>query len=129
MSRLLTSLDAPQDAWPAEWTNINSPSPSLQALDIYPPTSQPALSALLTLIKRTASTLSSLSTSNRYEIQLQGTTIKQEQGKLKSLCMGITRLSVPFLDLLSRKFPQLEKLSLRTYMIIGLDQVNFSHLA
>jgi len=135
-----TTLDTPLDAWLAELVNINSPFPSLQTLDIYPLYTQSSLFALLTLLKRTAPTLSSLSISSRYLTADEarqvldalterghGTQvrIKQEQGKLKSLCMDITHLSVPFLDLLSRKLPHLEKLALRVSEVVGSDQVSF----
>jgi len=56
----------------------------------------------------------------------EGATITEEEPrKLKSLRMNITRLSVPFLDLLACKLPQLKKLFLVVSEIVGSGQVCF----
>ena len=126
--------------------------PSFQSLTIYPTTSQAGLSAVLTLIRRNARTLSSLKILDRYltfeeakqvvdaltasQVQVQVSTMtammttpttEQEPKKLKSLSMNITRLSVSFLDFLAHNFPQLDSLSLMVNEIIGSDQVCFPH--
>ncbi len=133
------------DAWFAALVGNNPQFFSLQTLNIeVPPTTPTGLSAMITLIKRTAHTLSELRISRcllthvqaeqvinaltEDEVQLQAMiTIspKEESRALKSLSMELTHLSVSFLDLLARKLPQLEKLSLDLAEIVSPDQVCF----
>ena len=108
-------------AWLATLTNTEFQFSSLQTLEISPSTSQTGLSAVLVLIKRTAPTLSALWIDFRaltFEETEQvidaltegGATAEEDPRKLKTLGIEITQLSVPFLDLLARKLPQLEEL-------------------
>ena len=110
--------------WLDELVNTNIQFPSLQTLLLFPSPSQIGLFSFLTLIQRTVPTLSSLTIPPRYwsseevdqlldvltEVQVHG--IKERQSKLKTLRIHVRHLSVPLLDLLARKLPQLESLTL-----------------
>ena len=127
------------DTWFAELVNNNGYQlPSLQTLNVCVyPTTQMALSPLLSLIKRAAPTLTSLTVFSHdltdeeaqsvldavTEGKIQAKTTTEEPRKLKSLSMYLRYLSVSFLDLLATKFPELEHLSLRPSMILGSNQV------
>ena len=124
-------------AWLAELVNNNIQFPCIQTLQLYPSISQIGLSALLALIKRTSSTLYSLTIPNRYltgeevgqlldaltegEVQVPTTSMvitTPRTSKLRVLSISINHLSVPFLELLAHKLPQLERLSLRVSEIV-----------
>ena len=128
------------DTWLADLVNNNGYQlPSLQTLNacINPTDTQMALSPLLSLIKKAAPTLTSLTVSSHYlrdeeaqsvldavtEGKIQAKTTTEEPRKLKSLSIYLRYLSVSFLDLLATKFPELERLSLRPAMIFGSKQV------
>ena len=116
-------------AWLTKLVNSNIQFPSLQTLQLHPPTSKKGISALMTLIKRTAATLSSLIIPSHYlaseEIDqlLDELTTTEGSSKLKILEMSITHLSVSFLDLLARRLPQLESLILDVTEIVDSDPV------
>ena len=125
--------------------------PNLQTLDIYPTATPAGLSALLTMIKRTAPTLSSLTIRDRYltreeakqvldaltegdegqvrvgfRAQAQPTKTREgviEPANLKSLRMNITHLTVHFLDILAQALPQLQSLWLSVSEIVGSGRV------
>lgn len=121
--------DESLDAWFAEFTNSNYPFPSLQSLEIY---QRPCFPTLLTLLKRTGPTLLSLEIGHgQLEIEeieealalLTAPTKEEESPKLKKLYMDVVFLTVPILDLLSRKLPQLESLDLSVTRAVGSGQV------
>jgi len=132
-------------AWLAELVNNNTQFPSLEELQLYPSDTRTGLSALLTLIQRTVPTLSSLTIFDRYltseevnqlldvlagggvlvQTMATGLIRNKRQSKLKALIVHITQLSVPLLDLLARKLPQLESLSLFVSEIVGSEQVRY----
>ena len=127
------------DTWLANLANAEFQFSSLQTLGVSPSMSQTGLSAVLALIKRTAPTLLALWIDSRTltfeeveqvvdaltEGEVQFSTTTRIPRRLKSLSLRITQLSVPFLDLLARKLPQLEELELLTSKIVGSDQVRF----
>lgn len=126
-------------AWLVDLVNTSVQFPSLQTLRLFSTSTQICLSTLIVLIQRTAPTLSSLNfpiylTSEEVDRLLDALTEVQVQGangrqsKLKTLIIHVTLLSVPFLDLLARKLPQLEFLTLFITEIIGSDQVRFFFL-
>lgn len=131
-------------AWLAELLNTIIRFPSLQTLLLYSSSSQIGQSALLTLVQRTASTLSSLTIPYRYLtneevyqlldvlteggvqiVTATGLITNSRQSKLKALNMNIFQLSVPFLDLLALKLPHLESLTLVVSEIVGSGKVPF----
>ena len=120
------------DPW-CEWLIelVNDASfPSLQSLDIYPSNNQAGRSAVLTLIKRTALTLSSLKLfghcmPRHIADQMVNALTELEVHQLKSLSLNVTGLSVSFLDLLARNLPQLEGLFLWTLQVVGRGKVCF----
>ncbi len=125
--------EEPLGAWLADLVNDNVHLPSLQTLDIYPSNTQTGLSALLGLIKLTVPTLSSLIVSGRWlkpemvNQVIDALTEAEGQPKmLKSLNLNVTVLSVPFLELLARKLPLLEKLTLSSFGTVGSGQVCLS---
>ena len=108
------------------WSTV--PFPSLQSLDIYSPNYQAGRSAVQTLIKCTASTLSSLKISGHcmpsYIAGRMANSFAEHQVRqLKRLSFNIMELSVSFLDLLARNLPQLEKLCLWTFKVVGSSKV------
>ena len=110
--------EEPLGAWLTDLVN-NVPFPALQSLDIYLSNTQAGRSAIMTLIKRAAPTLSSLKISGHrwprhVADQMVNTFTERKIQQLKSLSLNITELSVSFLDLLAHNLPQLEKLSLWT---------------
>ena len=110
--------EEPLGAWLTDLVN-NVPFPSLQSLDIYPSNTQAGRSAIMTLIKRVAPTLSSLKISRHrwprhVADQMVNAFTERKIQQLKSLSLNITELSVSFLDLLAHNLPKLEKLSLWT---------------
>ena len=125
--RLDSGNEGPLDAWLAELiNNENYQLPSLQTLNVYPSHTPAGFSPLLSLIERTAPTLSSLKVSQRYltdeeaqqllnavvegKAQVQGRT--KESRTLKRLMMALTTLNVTLFDLLATTFPELEQLTL-----------------
>jgi hypothetical protein len=118
-------------AWLADFVNDNVHFPSLQTLDIYPSKTQTGRSAFLSLIKTTLPTLSSLIVSGLWlkfgmvkEVIAALTECEGQPKTLKSLTLNITNLSVPLLELIARKLPQLEKLTLSIdRIVIGPDKV------
>lgn len=121
--------EEPLGAWLIDLAN-NVPFPSLQSLDIYPSDTQTGRSAVLTLIKRTAPTLSSLKVSGHCLLphmanQMINAFTEHKVQQLKSLSLHITELSVAFLDLLARNLPQMEKLSLWTFKVVSSRKVCF----
>ena len=119
--------EEPLGAWLIGLSN-NVPFPSLQSLDIYPSDTQAGRSAVLTLIKRTAPTLSSLKIVGHcwpchIADQVANAFKGREVQQLKSLSLNIAELSVSFLDLLARNLPQLEKLSFWTFRVVGPRKV------
>jgi len=144
---LTKSLSEDVGVWLAELLNTNIQFPSLQSLLLYSSSSQIGQSALLTLVQRTIPTLTSLTIPYRYltteEVNqlldvltgggVFGQTMRAATGlirnerrsKLKALNMNIFQLSVPFLELLALKLPQLESLKLVVSEIVGSGQVRF----
>lgn len=137
------------DTWLAELVNNNSRFLSLQTLVINPSKTQKGRSAVLTLLKRAASTLSSLTILGPHltlgnatemilaltegEVQIQAavaatTKTEKEPKKLESLSLNVLCLTVPFLELLAQKLPELKELSLRVLEITGSDKVRICFL-
>jgi len=123
--RQTTSIGDGSEEWFTDLANSNYPFPTLKALEIY---TQARLSYVLPILRRTASTLSSLTLCDRYLTDEEGeqvldvltvqdgqATKKEEPIPLKRLCIDIFQLNVPFLDLLAFKLPQLEELTLGVY--------------
>ena len=131
------SLPDPEDeeplgAWLADLVNDNIHFPCLQTLDIYPSNTKTGLSAFLGLIKLTGPTLTSLIVSSRWlksgMVNDVIDTLKECEGQpklLKSLTLNIVKLSVPILELLARKLPNLEKLTLSPIRFVGSGKVCF----
>lgn len=124
--------EEPLGVWLVDLVNDNVHFPSLQTLDVYPSNTETGLSALLSLIKLTIPTLSSLIVSGRWlkpEMANQVidalTECEGQPKMLRSLDLNITELSVSFLELVARKLPQLEKLSLSSFQVVGSGQVCF----
>jgi len=118
--------------WLADLVSDNIHLPSLQTLDICPPDTQTGISALLSLIKLTVPTLSSLRIRGWFKPgvvnqMIDALTECEGQPKmLKSLILDITELSVPCLELVARKLPHLEKLIVSAVQVVGSGQVCFS---
>ncbi len=118
------------DAWLNEFANSDSQVRSLQTLKIFISTQAGAF-ALRALIKRTSSTLSSLVIIGQYFWTHEEATqmiyalapAEATQMDLRSLQISIAHLSVPFLDLLAGKIPQLEKLVLCIDQVVGSNEV------
>ena len=126
-----TSDETRLGSWLVKFVEEDYHFPALQALMIYPFNLQICLSAVLTLIKRNAPTLSTLIIPNHYltleeakqvfdaltesseELQVQVMIPPKKSlspSKLKILRLNTKHLSVSLLELLARKFPKLENL-------------------
>lgn len=122
--------------WLAELVNKNFPLTALRTLEISPSVTEIGLSAVLTLIKRSATHLSSLAISyrslTRKEVKAvldaltEGEAMTENPGKLKKLSVQTTYLSVSFLDLVAHKLPDLEYLFLELSAYEDSDEVRLS---
>ena len=129
------------DAWLTDFAKSNSRLLSLQTIHLNPATSQAGLSSLLTVIKSTSLTLSSLTILGlrlwTHEEAMQviyalaegdlpvQTLPRTPRSEFRFLKMTISHLSVPFLNLLAGKLPQLEELILGIYQTVGSDEVPY----
>jgi hypothetical protein len=125
------------DAWLNEFITSESQLPSLQTLKIFLSTNA-GTSPILSLIKRTSPTLSSLvlvgqrfwshEEATQIICALARATPRTAPGDLRSLQISIAYLSVPILDLLAGQLPQLEKLVLCIDQVVGSNEVHLLSL-
>jgi hypothetical protein len=118
------------DAWLAEFAKSKAQLRSLQSIHLNPGT-KVSLSFLLTLIKSTSVSLSSFTILGRRlwtreeAMQVIGSFPRGDlpfqtlESELRSLRITVNDLSLPFLDLLARRLPRLEKLALCVYQTVG----------